>query len=131
CVIASALVLAEFIVQYFYFSDMSARIDAFSVMLLYISFSISCIILIVFIPNIKMSNLYLPLLKSLNLVKFNHLYIKSVFSEAKRKVSFFSDMNVLTLGNDSAEYTITMVTDPLCFHCVRSLKKAYQLLDSS
>lgn len=117
CLIIQLLFWLEFIIGSNFWIDLKFIFDVKSIAIVAFSFLQPILFLSLFVPYLKKSFEFYPLKKELQKSKFNPEYVESLFEKQPVMPPIFEGMKTVIMGDNEANNTITVVTNPLCGPC--------------
>lgn len=131
CVLIQLILLIDFSVLLLYMGQISITIQTEAVLLTIFSFCIVSTLWVYAKPILRRSLRFDDLTRELQQTKFNEHYLQAIFDASPNMPPFFEDMDPVTLGDPTAENTLTIITNPICQPCANIFFEIEQLLDTS
>lgn len=119
CLLVQALFWVEFTLGVAHWQSIVLTIDLQTVSLFGLAFTLPVLLWVLLKKPLQQAIQIFPLRRELQKAKFNPEYVESLFSKQPQMPPIFESMRVIKIGNEQAEHTLTVVTNPLCGPCRR------------
>ncbi|WP_208734648.1 hypothetical protein, partial [Corallococcus praedator] len=115
--LVQVLLWVEFALGASHWQAVELSINLPTIALFGLAFLLPVVLWVLLKKHLQESSQIFPLRRELQKAKFNPEYVESLFARQPQIPPAFEGMRLVKIGNSQAEYTLTVVTNPLCGPC--------------